>query len=77
MLYKIVNGSITLGNNTILEEINFSIKNKEHVAIVGRNGCGKTTLLRSIIGELELDKGISEEEFSVTSLGIKRIGYIR
>lgn len=77
MLYKIVNGAVTLGNKTILEEINFEVKNQEHVAIVGRNGCGKTTLLRAIIGELELEQGISEEDFVVTKLGNFNIGYVR
>lgn len=77
MLYKIVNGAVTLGNKTILEEINFEVKNQEHVAIVGRNGCGKTTLLRAINGDVELEKGLEEEELVVTSLGVERIGYIR
>ena len=77
MLYKISNGSITLGNNTILEEINFEVKNNEHIAIVGRNGCGKTTLLRTINGDIELEKGIGDDELVVSSLGITRIGYIK
>lgn len=77
MLYKIVNGAVTLGNNTILEEINFYIKDKERVGIVGRNGCGKTTLLKAIIGDYEFEKGLGEEDFFITSLGINKFGYIR
>lgn len=77
MVYKIVNGSVTLGNKTILEEINFEIKNQERVAVIGRNGCGKTTLLKAIIEEIPMDSGISEESFHVTKLGISNIGYIR
>ena len=57
MLYKIVNGAVTLGNKTILEEINFEVKNQEHVAIVGRNGCGKTTLLKMINRLIQLTEG--------------------
>ncbi len=34
MNYRIVNGSVTYGAETILEEINFEIKDKEKVAIV-------------------------------------------
>ena len=49
MNYRIVNGSISFGADTILEEINFEIKEKERIAIVGRNGCGKTTFLKSLI----------------------------
>ena len=77
MMYKIVNGAISIKNKTILEEVNFEIKNNEHIALVGRNGCGKSTLLKAIIGELEFEKGIGEDELAVTSLGISKIGYIR
>ena len=77
MLYKIINGSVTLGNKTILEEINFEVKNNEHVAIVGKNGCGKSTLLKAIIGDIELDKGLGEEDLGVIKLGISKLGYIR
>ena len=77
MLYKIINGSVTLRNNTILEDINFYIKDKERVGIVGRNGCGKTTLLKAIVEDYEFEKGLGEEDFSVTSLGINKFGYIR
>ena len=77
MLYRIINGSVTLGNKTILEDINFEIKNNEHVALVGRNGCGKTTMLKAIIGDVDLEKGLLDVDFSVNSLGISKIGYIR
>ena len=36
MNYRIVKGSVTYGADTILEEINFEIRNKEKIAIVGR-----------------------------------------
>lgn len=40
----------------VLSHFNFEIKGNEKVALVGRNGTGKTTLLRLIAGELELDR---------------------
>ena len=46
MNYKIVNGSISFGAETVLEEINFEIKEKDKIAIVGRNGSGKTTFFK-------------------------------
>ena len=42
MLYKIINGSVSFGADTVLERVDFEIKDREKVAIVGRNGCGKT-----------------------------------
>ena len=76
MLYRISNGSITLGNKTILECINFEVKNQEHVCIVGRNGIGKTTLLRARYKEVELEKGIEDKELYVTEFPKEKIGYI-
>ncbi len=40
------------GNNRLFENVNFEIKRGEHVAILGNNGTGKTTLLK-ILNELE------------------------
>ena len=77
MNYKIVNGSISFGAETILEEINFEIKEKDKIAIVGRNGCGKTTLLKSIVNNEMLEEGIGEEKFGVYKQGTPSIGYLK
>ena len=77
MNYKIVNGSITYGAETILEEINFEIKEKDKIAIVGRNGCGKTTLLKAIVDNSMLEEGIGEEKFGIYKQGSPIIGYLK
>ena len=41
MNYRITNGAVEFGAETILEEINIEIKDKEKIAIIGRNGAGK------------------------------------
>ena len=46
MLYQISNGAVAFGDDVILHSIDFEIRNTEKIAIVGRNGCGKTTLLK-------------------------------
>lgn len=56
MRYQIENGTVSLGGKTILDHIDFSVKGREKVAVVGRNGAGKTTLLHLISGELSLDR---------------------
>ena len=53
MLYQISDGSVDFGGEVILKNINFEIHNTEKIAIVGRNGCGKTTLLKYIANELD------------------------
>ena len=75
MYYKISHGSVTLGNNTVLEDINFCVKDNEKIGIVGRNGCGKTTLLKAIVGEYEITSGY--EEVDIVSSGDFNIGYVK
>ena len=55
MQYRIVNGAVSYNGQTVLDNINFEIKDGEKIAVVGRNGCGKTTLLKAITGDVELD----------------------
>ena len=56
MKYQIKDGTVTLGGETILSHIDFEIQGNQKIAVVGRNGVGKTTLLRLIAGELSLDR---------------------
>ena len=77
MNYKITNGMVTYGANTILEEINFEINDKEKIAIVGRNGSGKTTLLKAINDNSMLEEGIGENKFSIYKEGVSKIGYLK
>jgi ATP-binding cassette, subfamily F, member 3 len=49
--------SKSFGGNTILKDITFNIRRGDRVGIVGRNGGGKSTLLKIIMGELAPDKG--------------------
>ena len=76
MRISIVNGSIEFDGETLLSEINFEINDKEKIAIVGRNGCGKTSLLRALTNELELIKGVGEENFGFYTTGKPRLGYL-
>ncbi len=76
MNYKIVNGAISYGADTIIEEINFEIKDKDKIAIVGRNGCGKTTLLKGIVNNDIIEQGIGEEKFGIYKQGKAVIGYL-
>ena len=70
MKYQINKGSKSYGGNGVFENIQFEIRNTEKIAVVGRNGCGKTTLMR-IISEMEdLDKGEIHKENGL------QIGYL-
>ncbi len=45
-----------IGEN-LLENLSFEVQEGECVAILGRNGCGKTTLFRILTGEMDYDAG--------------------
>lgn len=49
--------NVSYGKNHILKDINLEIENGEFVSILGKSGCGKTTLIKSIAGLLETDNG--------------------
>lgn len=70
MRYQIHKGTKFYGAQTVFENILFEIKNTEKIALVGRNGCGKTTLLRCIAREEELDHGEIHKANDI------RIGYL-
>lgn len=77
MLYQINNGAVAFGDDVILHSIDFEIRNTEKIAIVGRNGCGKTTLLKLISGEVEMEKLDSDESAFIAKAGNPEIGYLK
>ena len=77
MNYRIIDGSVSYGAETILEEINFEINEKDKIAVVGRNGAGKSTFLKALIDNSMLEEGVGENKFSVIKEGSPRIGYLK
>ena len=77
MNFRITNGSVSFGAETILEEINFEVKGKQKVAIVGRNGAGKSTLLNAIVNNEMISEGIGEEKFNIYKEGSPKIGFLK
>ncbi len=45
-----------IGEN-LLEDFSFEVQEGERVAVLGRNGCGKTTLFKILTGEMDYDSG--------------------
>ncbi len=77
MLYQIYNGLVRYGAATILENIYFEIRNTEKIAVVGRNGCGKTTLFKLIAGMITLDTKSSDEKSGFHTEGKPVIGFLQ
>ena len=77
MRYQIRHAIVKYAADTILVDVNFEIHDHEKIAIIGRNGCGKTTLLKLISGEVEMANPDSDEECGIVMAGKQRIGYLR
>ena len=76
MRYQIRHALVQYAADTILEDVNFEIHDKEKIAVVGRNGCGKTTLLKLISGDLSMANLDSDEECGITMAGKQQIGFL-
>ena len=77
MRYQIRHANVEYGANKILNDINFEIHDREKIAVVGRNGCGKTTLLKLITGDLHMSNPDSDESCGITMAGKQEIGFLR
>ncbi len=77
MRYEIRNATVMYAADLILDKINFEIRDTEKIAIIGRNGCGKTTLLKLISGELEMVNPDSDETCGIFMAGKQQIGYLK
>ena len=77
MQYKILNGAVSYDGNMVLENVDIEINDREKIAIIGRNGCGKTTLLKAIMGEVDLEEGTGDNALAVIKVGKPEIAYLR
>lgn len=77
MRYQIRHALVQYGAETIIEDVNFDIHDHEKIAIVGRNGCGKTTLLKLIAGDITMANIDSDENCGIAMAGNQKIGYLR
>ncbi len=77
MYLKIVNARVDILNKSILEQVNMEIKDKDHIAIIGRNGAGKTTLLKALVDNTMFEEGTGEEKFNIYKVGKPVIGYLK
>lgn len=55
--FSVENLKVAYGQSTVISDLSFNIKKGEIIAIVGRNGMGKTTLMRSLIGMVPIASG--------------------
>ncbi|MDZ4070377.1 MAG: ATP-binding cassette domain-containing protein [Sediminibacterium sp.] len=75
---SIRNAKIYQGNNLILEDVNFSVNKGEFVYLVGKTGTGKSSLLKTLYGELPLTEGsASVVGFNLRDMDWKKVPFLR
>ncbi|MDD5686321.1 MAG: ABC transporter ATP-binding protein [Elusimicrobia bacterium] len=68
-MIKIVNLYKSFGRNTVLNGVNLEIKDGETITIIGGSGCGKSVLIKHIVGLLKPDSGeIYVDDMEITKL---------
>ena len=77
-IIKIENGSVFQHERKILSDINLTIDEGEFVYLIGRSGSGKSSLLKTLYGELPATEGrFTIDEFNLNSIKRKEIPYLR
>ncbi len=56
-MIEIINLTKSFNNSTVLDNLNLVIKSGEVIVVIGRSGCGKSVLLKHIIGLIRPDMG--------------------
>lgn len=75
---KLENSSIFQDKNLILSEINIDVKKGEFVYLIGKTGSGKSSLLKTLYGDLKLNHGTGEiVGFNLETLKEKKIPFLR
>lgn len=77
-MIEIVNLCKSFEDNVVLDNLNLTIKDGETIVIIGRSGCGKSVLLKHIIGIMKPDSGqVVIDGQTVTKLNGKELNELR
>jgi cell division transport system ATP-binding protein len=75
---SIQQAKIYQGNNLILDDVNFTVQKGEFVYLVGKTGTGKSSLLKTLYGELALQHGTgSVVGFDLKDMDWKKVPFLR
>jgi len=79
MLVQIENTDLSIGNESILKKINFTLSKGQMKFLIGRTGSGKTTFINSIFGNLKPSKSklFKVIDYDINNLNESKIPYLR
>ncbi|CAN5628445.1 ATP-binding cassette domain-containing protein [soil metagenome] len=77
-IVSVKNVNVYQGNNLILQDVNFEVNRGEFVYLVGKTGTGKSSLLKTLYGELQLKEGeASVSGFNLKEMTWKKVPFLR
>jgi cell division transport system ATP-binding protein len=77
-IIELHNVNIYQGNNLILQDVNLTVNKGEFVYLVGKTGTGKSSLLKTLYGELTLTEGEATiAGFSLRNMDWRKVPYLR
>jgi cell division transport system ATP-binding protein len=77
-IIEIKNANIYQGDNLVLKDVNLTIREGEFVYLVGRTGTGKSSLLKTLYGDLLLTEGEAVvAEYQLKNMHWKQVPYLR
>lgn len=77
MQINVSNISVEYDGTPVIYQADFVIHENEKIALIGRNGCGKTTLLKVLTGEVEYKKGEDDAPYGIFTSGNPVIGFLK
>lgn len=77
MQINVSNVSVEYDGTPVIYQADFVIHENEKIALIGRNGCGKTTLLKVLTGEVEYQKGEDDAPYGIFTSGNPVIGFLK
>lgn len=77
-IIELRNVNIYQGNSLILQDVNLNVNKGEFVYLVGKTGTGKSSLLKTLYGELDMREGEGTVAgFNLKELGWKKVPFLR
>ena len=75
---SVKNANIYQGDSLILSDVNFTVDRGEFVYLVGKTGTGKSSLLKTLYGELPLKEGFATVAgYDLTKMNWKKVPFLR